>query len=444
MDDPICPLDGRYSNITSELKKYFNEAAYFKYRIFVELQYFLKLISILPELKCYSHKIPTICQIVMKIYNDFDDESYNSIKQIEMETKHDVKAIEYYIRNHFEKNELNTGIPFIHFGLTSQDVNTTANMYCLKLGINESIIPCIEKILTKLDSFCTENKNSVMLSFTHGQPSVPTTMGKEFHVFLYRLKCQLYNLQKINYTTKFGGAIGNFNAHKLAYPNINWEKFSDNFIYETFGLKREQCTTQISNYDELCNILYLLKTINNIINDLNIDSWLYISKNYLKQRVVSTETGSSTMPHKVNPINFENSEGNICIANSLIDGITSRLNISRLQRDLKDSTILRNIGVILGYSLISYKSTLLGLEKINVNQEVLNKELDDNCVVLSEGIQTIMRKHGIVNAYEKMKDFTRGTNINNEKLNIFIKSLDDNVQEDLKELNFENYLGYQS
>ena len=296
-------------------------------------------------------------------------------------------------------------------------------------------------ILDLLNEHSIEMKDAIMISFTHGQPAVPTTMGKEMKVFYYRLQEQINLLARSNYSTKFGGAVGNLNSHYFCYPEIDWIEFSNNFI-NSFGLKREEYTTQISNYDHLCNIFNILKTINNIINDLNIDIWLYISKKYLIQKINKSEVGSSTMPHKVNPINFENSEGNICIANSLIEGITRKLSISRLQRDLTDSTILRNIGVVLGYCLISYKSTFEGLSKITCNLELINSDLKNNTIVLSEAIQSVLRKHGYDNAYEKLKDLTRtNENIDQKILNNFIQNLPNDVQIDLKNLSMENYTG---
>ena len=279
-----------------------------------------------------------------------------------------------------------------------------------------------------------------MLGFTHGQPAVPTTMRKELLVFYYRIKEQLQILENMKFTTKFGGAVGNLNAHYAAYPNIDWVSFSNNFI-ESLGLIREQYTTQISNYDNLCNVLNQVKTINNIVNDLNIDCWLYISKNYLKLKVNSDEIGSSTMPQKVNPINFENSEGNICIANALIEGITRKISISRLQRDLTDSTILRNLGSVLSYSLISYNSTIKGLSKIEINNEIIKADLKNNLSVLSEGIQTILRKHKIPNSYELLHKLTRGHNVTQEDLHNFIKEMPENTQEDLKRVTLETYIG---
>jgi adenylosuccinate lyase len=441
MDDPISPLDGRYSKKTCELKEYFNEAAFFKYRLLVEIKYFLKLIDVLPELSNLRIHKNNIKEQLYEIYTNFDDNSYKEIKRLESITNHDVKALEYYISNIFLNSGIQSYTSFIHFGLTSQDINTTANMISLKKGIVKCIIPCIEVMMNELVMLSKDMANDIMLSFTHGQPAVPTTMGKELSVFLYRLEEQLINLRRTKFTTKFGGAVGNFNAHKFAYPDINWEDFGDEFIKNDFGLQREMCTTQISNYDNLCNTLSLLKTINNIVNDMNIDIWLYISKGYLKQKIVGNEVGSSTMPHKVNPINFENSEGNICIANSLIDGITGKLNISRLQRDLTDSTILRNIGVLFGYCLVAYKSSIVGLGKIMVDNDVITSDLNKNKVVLTEGIQTVMRKHGIENAYEKMKELSRGEN--NFDIEQVIYSLDDDkVKKDLDGLDVTNYVGY--
>ena len=441
MNDPISPIDGRYFTKTQELKKYFNEYAFFKYRILVEIHYFINLVEVLPELSEFKSTLSKgdLIDKIQDIYINFNTEDYKEIKSIERSTNHDVKAVEYYIKSKFEQLEIDKYSSFIHFGLTSQDINTTANMLCLKNGIFDCLEPCLVEICHELFDISKNMGMSVMLSFTHGQPAVPTTMGKEFSVFMYRLECQLNKLKNCTFSTKFGGAVGNFNAHLLAYPKIDWEVFGDNFI-KHLDLVREQCTTQISNYDNVCDILNTLKTMNNIVNDLNIDCWLYISKGYLKQKTVVTETGSSTMPHKVNPINFENSEGNICLANALIDGISGKLNISRLQRDLTDSTILRNIGVVMGYCLIAYKSTLTGLGKIMINESVISDDLNKNNVVLTEGIQTVMRKHGIQDAYEKMKKLSRGED--DFQIEQVIYSLNDDVKKDLDGLVITNYVGY--
>tara|TARA_R110001592_G_scaffold305296_2_gene577903 strand:- start:330 stop:1673 length:1344 start_codon:yes stop_codon:yes gene_type:complete len=443
MDSTLSPLDERYFEKTKELRYYFSEMAFFKYRFYVEIRYFINLIDVLPELNSLVKGKNKIDKALMEYYYCFDKTDYEKIKYYEKITNHDIKALEYYISGIFENNSLTKYIPFIHFGITSQDVNTSANILALKDGINRVIIPELTKISNLLNHYSDEMKNNIMLSFTHGQVAVPTTMGKELRVYKYRLDEQIKNLKEVKYSTKFGGAVGNFNAHRCAYPDIDWNKFADNLIKNDFFLEREYVTTQISNYDNLCNIFNLIKTINNIINDLNIDCWLYISKGYMTQRINKGETGSSTMPHKVNPINFENSEGNICIANSLIEGVTRKLSVSRLQRDLTDSTILRNTGVLLGYSLLSYKSTLTGLNKINVNKEVLERELKENNIVLSEGIQTVMRKNSIENSYEKLKELTRtGEKITEEKLKEFISTLPSNVQRELGDLSIENYTGY--
>lgn len=436
--DNISPIDGRYQKITRVLSKYFSEFSFFKYRLYVELMYFIALVDILPELQ--TLRKPNIEATIIKIWENFSKEDYLKIKYHEEILKHDIKALEYFIRDKFIEIDLQDYITFIHFGITSQDINTSANMLSLKNGLVDCVIPEIKKIENAIITFTQNTKDDVMLGFTHGQPAVPTTMKKELFVFFYRIQEQLQILENMKFTTKFGGAIGNLNAHYAAYPNIDWVLFSNNFI-ESIGLKREQYTTQISNYDNLCNIFNQIKTINNIINDLNIDCWLYISKNYLKLKQIPTEIGSSTMPQKVNPINFENSEGNICIANSLIEGITRKISISRLQRDLTDSTILRNIGSVLSYSLISYDSTLKGLVKIEINKEVIKNELHDNLSVLSEGLQTILRKHKVPNSYEILHQLTRGHKLTNTLLDEFIETMPSNIKEDLRKITLETYIG---
>jgi len=438
--DNISPIDGRYHNITKSLSSYFSEFSFMKYRLYVELQYFVHLIDVLPELKSIAS--PSIKSQIINIWKMFDKDDFNIIKQYEIILNHDIKALEYFIRDKFKTIGLEKYTSFIHFGITSQDINTSANILALKESLFSCIIPNISKIVSNINSFIQNlGPFSTMLGFTHGQPAVPTTMSKEFHVFVYRINEQLKILNTMPFTTKFGGAVGNFNAHYAAYPEINWTYFANNFI-RNIGLQREQFTTQISNYDHLCNMLNVIKTINNIINDLNIDCWLYISKGYLKLKSVSTEVGSSTMPQKVNPINFENSEGNICIANALIEGITRKISISRLQRDLTDSTILRNLGSIMAYSLIAYTSTQKGIGKIEINQEIIKKELHDNLSVLSEGIQTILRKHNISDAYEKLHELTRDKRMNITTLNRFISTLPQRVRIEVEQLTLDNYTGY--
>ena len=436
--DNISPIDGRYQEITSVLSVYFSEFSFFKYRLYVELLYFIALIDLLPELEII--RTPDIKSQVISIWEKFNNEDYLKIKNYETILKHDIKALEYFIKEKMNDVGLKHFETFIHFGITSQDINTSANILSLKNGLYYCVIPIIKDIVTSLSLFSYNTKDDIMLGYTHGQPAVPTTMRKELLVFYYRLNEQLQILENMKFTTKFGGAVGNLNAHYAAYPDIDWVLFSNNFI-ESLGLVREQYTTQISNYDNLCNVLNQVKTINNIVNDLNIDCWLYISKNYLKLKVNSDEIGSSTMPQKVNPINFENSEGNICIANALIEGITRKISISRLQRDLTDSTILRNLGSVLSYSLISYNSTIKGLSKIEINNEIIKADLKNNLSVLSEGIQTILRKHKIPNSYELLHKLTRGHNVTQEDLHNFIKEMPENTQEDLKRVTLETYIG---
>ena len=436
--DNISPIDGRYQKITSVLSEYFSEFGFFKYRLYVELLYFIALIDLLPELEIIRNT--DIKDQVISIWENFNNEDYLKIKNYETILKHDIKALEYFIKEKMNDIGLKHFETFIHFGITSQDINTSANILALKNGLHYCIIPSIKNIIESLSLFSYNCKDDIMLGYTHGQPAVPTTMRKELLVFYYRIKEQLQILENMKFTTKFGGAVGNLNAHYAAYPNIDWVSFSNNFI-ESLGLIREQYTTQISNYDNLCNVLNQVKTINNIVNDLNIDCWLYISKNYLKLKVNSDEIGSSTMPQKVNPINFENSEGNICIANALIEGITRKISISRLQRDLTDSTILRNLGSVLSYSLISYNSTIKGLSKIEINNEIIKADLKNNLSVLSEGIQTILRKHKIPNSYELLHKLTRGHNVTQEDLHNFIKEMPETSQEDLKRVTLETYIG---
>lgn len=436
----ISPIDGRYKEITSELSKFFSEFSFFKYRLFIEIQYFCHLIPVLPELHELKDQKKIIYSI-MHIWTSFSTIDYNIIKDYEKTLQHDIKALEYFIRDKFKELNLEKYSSFIHFGITSQDINTSANILSLKDAMISIIIPIITNIKDKIITLSNDMKYDVMLGFTHGQPAVPTTMGKELFVFAYRLEEQLKILQNMPYSTKFGGAVGNFNAHYAAYPDVQWEEFADHFVSK-MGLEREKVTTQISNYDHVCNIFNSMKTINNIMNDMNIDCWLYISKGYLKQKVIDTEIGSSTMPQKVNPIHFENSEGNVCIANAIIEGITRKLSVSRLQRDLTDSTILRNIGTILAYSLISYTSIFKGLNKIDINKDMINKELNNNFSVLSEGIQTILRKNNDMNAYEKLHQLTRDKNFSQNKLEEFILTLPENLKSEINNISVKNYIGH--
>lgn len=441
----ISPIDGRYHNITNVLSQYFSEFSFFKYRLYVELKYFIELIETLPELD--ELKTDMVNDYIINIWENFNKNDYLKIKELEETVQHDIKALEYFIRDKFIEIDnatnikLNNYISFIHFGITSQDINTSANILSLKDSLYHELIPTICELIDTIVQFTKNEKgNDIMVGFTHGQPAVPTSMSKELLVFSYRLQQQVDILRKMPFTTKFGGAVGNMNAHCAAYPNIDWVLFANNFI-DKLGLSRELYTTQISNYDNLCNIFNVIKTINNIINDLNIDCWLYISKGYLKLKRVVTEVGSSTMPQKVNPIHFENSEGNICIANSLIEGITRKVSVSRLQRDLTDSTILRNIGSVVSYTLISYKATSRGLSKISINKEIIEQELYCNLSVLSEGIQTILRKHKIPNAYEYLHKLTRENTLTYKLLQEFIETMPKEVQPELNSLTLTNYIG---
>jgi len=438
----ITPIDGRYKYTCNDLKNYVSEYALFRYRIIVEINYFIFLCKQpIPLLKNISNEQMNNIQ---NIITNFSPNECLKVKKIEAKTKHDVKAIEYYIQEQFIKYNLEMYIPYIHFGLTSQDVNSTANILAIYNGIKEQLIPSIKKIMDILNILYNFWKHLPMLSRTQGQAASPTTSGKELYVFYYRLENQLKILNNIEYRTKFGGAVGNFNAHKVAFPHINWEEFGDNFI-NSFNLIRNKFTTQISNYDEISNIFDNIKRINTILIDLNIDIWYYISMGYLNQKINTQEVGSSTMPHKINPINFENSEGNLIMSISLLECISRKLPISRLQRDLTDSTILRNIGSVFGYSLIGYKSLITGLNKISLNNEKIKSDLNDNSIVICEGMQTILRREGIPNAYELFKDFIyKNETISEEKFNKFINQLDisDTIKEELHQISAFNYIGY--
>ena len=368
------------------------------------------------------------------IYINFTITDCQEIKQIESNTKHDIKALEYFIQDRFRKLNMSQFNSFIHFGLTSQDINTSSLMLGIKDSLTELIFPEIINIKSILDSLSNLWQDISMLSRTHGQPATPTTVGKELQVFVYRLTNEIKNLERTIFYTKFGGAVGNFSAHLAAYPDINWAEFADRFINK-LGLVRHKYTTQISNYDEISYILDSLKRINCIVLDLNQDIWLYISNGYFKQKINTNEVGSSTMPHKVNPINFENSEGNLIVSNSLIEGISRKIPISRLQRDLTDSTILRNIGSVFAFSLIGYTSTIKGLNKLEINNQIIKNDLESNFVVVSEALQTILRREGIQNAYEIFKDFTRNvSNIDRETIIDFIDNLDvdNSIKDELK------------
>ncbi len=401
----ISPIDGRYRKTTAQLANYFSEYALIKYRVLVEVEYFIALcVAKVPGTENFDQNIfPQL----RAIYQSFSEADAQEVKDTESVTNHDVKAVEYFIKAKFDQLNLQPYKEFIHFGLTSQDINNTAIPYTFKLALNESYYPAIEQLISRLASLAQEWQNIPLLAFTHGQPASPTKLGKEFMVFVERLQVQVKNLKEISNGAKFGGATGNFNAHHIAYPQINWVEFSNHFVNEVLGLSRAQYTTQIEHYDQFAAQCDALKRINNIIIDLDRDIWTYISKNYFKQKIKEGEVGSSAMPHKVNPIDFENAEGNAGMANAIFEFLAAKLPISRLQRDLTDSTVLRNIGVPMSHTLIAINSTLRGLNKIILNQEAIDADLENNWAVVAEAIQTVLRREAYPNPYEALKALTR-------------------------------------
>ncbi|RKR82722.1 adenylosuccinate lyase [Mucilaginibacter gracilis] len=425
----VSPVDGRYHNTTQQLSAYFSEAALIKYRVFVEIEYFIALCQKpLPQLQSFD---ATLFEKLRDIYRLFTEADAQSIKDIEKITNHDVKAVEYFIKQKFDALGLEQQKEFIHFGLTSQDINNTAIPYSFKLAINEVYLPAVSEVISQLKVYAEDWKAIPMLAHTHGQPASPTRLGKEVMVFVERLEAQLALLATIPYSAKFGGATGNFNAHSVGYPDTDWKAFGNSFVNEVLGLKRSQFTTQIEHYDNFAAQCDNLKRINNILVDLDRDMWTYISMNYFKQKIKAGEIGSSAMPHKVNPIDFENSEGNLGIANALFEHLAAKLPISRLQRDLTDSTVLRNIGVPVAHTLIALKSTLKGLSKLLLNEPALKAHLEANWAVVAEAIQTILRREGYPNPYEALKELTRTNNeINATTIAQFVETL--NVSESVK------------
>ena len=438
----ISPIDGRYSSKTSELNKFFSEKALMKYRLIVEIEYFISLCEFdIPELQDFdSSKF----ELLRKIYIDFSNDDAAIIKKIEKTTNHDVKAIEYFLKDKFQELNLSKFIEFIHFGLTSQDINNTAIPLSLKEMFDEVYYNSIELILSSLEEISNEWKDIPMIARTHGQPASPTKLGKEIKVFITRINEQLKLLRNIPIAAKFGGATGNFNAHHVAYKNHNWLQFSKNLIENKLGLKHSYPTTQIEHYDHLAAIFDNLKRINTILIDFNRDIWLYISMDYFKQKIKKGEIGSSAMPHKVNPIDFENSEGNLGYANSIFQHLSEKLPVSRLQRDLTDSTVLRNIGVPISHTLIAFKSTIKGINKLIVNETKIQEDLNNNWAVVAEAIQTILRRINYPKPYEALKKLTR-TNAKIDKNNIkkFIDSLDisEEIKSELKNITPENFTG---
>lgn len=439
----ISPIDGRYRNTTADLANYFSEYALIKYRVFVEIEYFIALVEYpLPQLQ---HFDKNLSEKLRDIYKNFTEADAESIKEIEKTTNHDVKAVEYFIKKAFDKlGNLEAFKEFIHFGLTSQDINNTAIPYTFKLAINNTYYPAIEELIATLKNYARDWDQVPMLAHTHGQPASPTRLGKEIQVFIERLEGQLQLLKSVAYSAKFGGATGNFNAHHIAYPGNDWKAFGNHFVNDILGLSRSQFTTQIEHYDNFAAQCDALKRINNILIDLDRDMWTYISMNYFKQKIKAGEVGSSAMPHKVNPIDFENSEGNLGIANALFEHLAAKLPVSRLQRDLTDSTVLRNIGVPVAHTLIAIKSTIKGLNKLLLNQDAINADLEANWPVVAEAIQTILRREGYPNPYEALKDLTRtNQQINGHTIAAFVDTLNvsEAIKQELKQITPLNYTG---
>ena len=438
----IGPIDGRYNSKTKDLQNYFSEASLIKFRVKVEIEYFIALCN--SSIIQLNHFPSEKFKELRKIYSNFNNNDAQRIKEIESITNHDVKAVEYFIKEEFKKLKLEEFNEFIHFGLTSQDINNTAVPYSIKKALEEIILPEISNLIKLIEKNANIWSDISMLARTHGQAASPTRMGKEMMVFVERLKNQLLLMNKIPHTAKFGGATGNFNAHHVAFPDINWVDFSNDFLKSSLDLKRQQTTTQIEHYDNLAAIMNNLSRINTILIDFSRDIWTYVSMDYFKQKINKNEVGSSAMPHKVNPIDFENAEGNLGIANSLFSFMADKLPISRLQRDLTDSTVLRNIGVPLAHTLIALKSLNKGIKKLVINKEKISSDLDENWAVVAEAIQTILRRENYPNPYESLKELTRlNSKITKETIGDFIDNLNigDNIKKELKKINPSNYTG---
>lgn len=438
----ISPVDGRYRNKVQCLDQFFSEFALIKYRVRVEIEYFCKLMQTLPQLAPIN--LPQFHQKLRDIYQQFTIDNAAQIKEIEKTTNHDVKAVEYFIKNEFHKLEIHYYKEFIHFGLTSQDINNTAIPLAIKEFLDTTYYPEIQAVIDSLKKCVNDWKNVPMLAKTHGQPASPTRLGKEFQVFVYRIEQQLLQLKSIPISAKFGGATGNFNAHHVAYPQFDWQLFADQFVSENLGLVRERWTTQISNYDNLAALFDAVSRINVILIDLCRDVWQYVSADYFKQKIKEGEVGSSAMPHKVNPIDFENAEGNLGIANAILTHFSQKLPISRLQRDLTDSTVLRNVGVPFAHTIIATNSLNKGLGKLLLQQDVIRQELDQHWAVVSEAIQTILRREAVGNPYELLKALTRtNEEISQDTITQFIKSLpvSDKVKKELEAITPHNYTG---
>lgn len=438
----ISPIDGRYRDKVEGLANYFSESALIRYRVMVEVEYFIALCELpLPQLKGFDH---ALFDSLKDIYLDFSVEDAQKVKDIEKVTNHDVKAVEYFIKEKFDQLNLHEYKEFIHFGLTSQDINNTSVPCSFRDAIHDVYYPLIDELIAKLEELAEEWKDVPMLAKTHGQPASPTRLGKEIKVFVYRLSKQLELLKKVACSGKFGGATGNFNAHTVAYPAIDWTEFANNFLTQKLKIEREQYTTQISNYDNFAAVFDNLRRINTIVVDLDRDFWTYISMTYFKQKIKAGEVGSSAMPHKVNPIDFENSEGNLGMANAILDHLSNKLPISRLQRDLTDSTVLRNIGVPLAHTVIAFKSTLKGLNKLIINKPAIEADLEENWAVVAEAIQTILRREAYSNPYEALKALTRtNSKVTQQSIAEFIDTLDvsPELKKALKQITPSNYTG---
>ncbi len=439
----VSPIDGRYHSKTQNLSPYFSEAALIRYRVKVEVEYFIALCELpLPALQ----SVPAgTSERLREIYRNFTLDDAQRVKDIESITNHDVKAVEYLLKEKFDQMGLQQYKEFIHFGLTSQDINNTSVPMSIKDALHEQTIPQLQQVIDWLNEHAQTWHDVAMLAKTHGQPASPTRLGKELRVVAYRLEEQLKQLQAVPISGKFGGATGNFNAHLAAYPERDWRAFANDFLRRHLGIEREQWTTQISNYDNLASLFDALKRLNTILIDLDRDIWMYISMNYFKQKIKAGEVGSSAMPHKVNPIDFENSEGNLGIANAILEHLSRKLPISRLQRDLTDSTVLRNVGVPLGHMAIALASTLKGLNKLILNEEAIHADLDSQWNVVAEAIQTILRREGYPKPYETLKELTRTNEVvNAESIARFIDTLavSDTVKQELKRITPSNYTGY--
>lgn len=438
----ISPIDGRYHSKANEFSAFYSEAALIKYRLRVEVEYFISLCELpLPQLEDFDSDL---YDSLRDIYLKFDNKDAQKIKDIESITNHDVKAVEYFIKERFDKLKISKYKEFIHFALTSQDINNTATPLLIKESVEEVYVPNYMELLDKLISLKNEWAAIPLLARTHGQAASPTLLGKEIMVFIERLERQIGLLNMVPFSAKFGGATGNFNAHHIAYPEIDWVSFSNDFVDNNLGLDRSQVTTQIEHYDNLAALFDNLKRINTILIDLSRDVWTYISMNYFKQKIKEGEVGSSAMPHKVNPIDFENGEGNLGIANAIFEHLSAKLPISRLQRDLTDSTVLRNVGVPLAHTIIAFKSILKGLNKLILNEEAIANDLEKNWAVVAEAIQTILRREGYPKPYEALKGLTRTNEaINQKSIATFIDSLEINseLKEELKKISPSNYTG---